>query len=686
MKKLLRNSTFLIVSLVSLSSCQLFFPQPKITAITIEDFHNAYALGETFLDNQELEITAKWNDGKYTTLNPTSVSYVITCDGASYSASDAFTVTGTYSLTVKKDKVTSNTVQFTVQENSVYASSMSLSGEDTVKALQSIDIALNVDPANYTQKVSYEISDSKVAKVKRTKTGFTVTGEVAGEVDLTVKIKSSETEELSYTHHIDVLSPIEKTEMKQTYQDYMSHRYYPLNSCPLSGSPRLLVIPIWFTDSDTYIAESKKEQVREDISTAYFGTSEEAGWESVSSFYNKESSGDLTLTGTVTEWYEVGTSSNSYATSTGATVNLLRAAVDDYFTDHPSDSRTNYDLDQDGYLDGVMMIYGAPDYRTNHDNRKNLWAYCYWAQGRNPSVAAPNPNVFFWASYDFMYGQTNVSERTGGTSAGGDTRFCTLDTHTFIHEMGHVLGLEDYYDYSSSYNPAGGFSMQDYNVGSHDAYSIMAAGWADPYIPTESLTLRIGEFQKTRELVLLTPSFNSNDSPFDEYLLLELYSPNGLNAFDSANSYSGYYPVGPSQTGIRLWHVDSRLTEFKQPMPAIPKFYTNATKSNVQLAMSNTYYSSETADRISVLGKSYADYNILQLIRNNTGESYKPTSTFSGSHMFFEGDTFNMKTYKSQFKRDEALNSNKKLGWSFKVTSIEDINGVNYATIEITKG
>ena len=44
-----------------------------------------------------------------------------------------------------------------------------------------------------------------------------------------------------------------------------------------------------------------------------------------------------------------------------------------------------------------------------------------------------------------------------------------LDTHTFVHESGHLLGLNDYYCYDTenTWDPAGVLDMQSYNVGDH---------------------------------------------------------------------------------------------------------------------------------------------------------------------------------------------------------------------------
>ena len=54
------------------------------------------------------------------------------------------------------------------------------------------------------------------------------------------------------------------------YRDYMEGNYFYLGSAPSTGEASLLVVPIWFTDSSTYI--SSKNNVRSDIQKAYLGT------------------------------------------------------------------------------------------------------------------------------------------------------------------------------------------------------------------------------------------------------------------------------------------------------------------------------------------------------------------------------------------------------------------------------
>ena len=459
---------------------------------------------------------------------------------------------------------------------------------------------------------------------------------------------------------------------KYQYSNYMDYAPGDQDCCPSTGNPKLLIVPVWFTNSNKYILASKKDGVREDIENAYLGTPEETGWHSVSSFYKEESKGLCQLDGTVTEWYECGQRSSYYYTSTSRVTALARDAADWYFTNHTEDSRTNYDSDKDGYLDGVMLIYGCPDYtqlQITTTDTSNLWAYCYWVgRASLKNVANPGPNQFFWASYDFMYSENKALERTGTKYANGDTSHCQVDTHTFIHEMGHVFGLEDYYDYSDQYNPAGGFSMQDYNVGGHDPYSVMSLGWANPIVPSVNCQIQIETFQESHDLILLSKKYE--DSPFDEYLLLELYSPTGLNEFDSVNRYSNAYPQGPNKVGIRLWHVDARMillvnnTVYQKlvnnPMPS---------EGKVMHAFSNTY---QEGGYGSPLGKNYINYNLLQLIRNNPSETYKPKATLTEGDLFYEGDSFSIGQYQKQFIFENDLNSQNKFTWTFTIDSIVD--------------
>lgn len=464
---------------------------------------------------------------------------------------------------------------------------------------------------------------------------------------------------------------VDKTKLNYTYKDYLDNNAYDVDGLPSKGDTHLLVIPVWFTNSSTYITtDARKESVRQDIQTAFFGSKEETGWHSVSSYYKEESLDALNLSGVVTPWWNSNVRTSSI-TSTQAVNQLVTNATNWYFNLTDSHPRSYFDQDQNGYLDSVILIYGAPDYASSGSSNNNLWAFVFWLQGYNANISKPNPNAYLWASYDFMYDSSTARSKLGNAYGGGDCSHLNIDAHTYIHESGHLLGLDDYYDYSNQYNPAGGFSMQDYNVGGHDPYSVMSLGWVNPYIPTSSTSITIKPFVTSHDLILLSPSFNSYKSPFDEYLLLELYTPTGLNKLDSTYSYRGRYPKGASDIGIRLWHVDSRLSPYVEASDSFSEnLITKPSGNYVTLAMSNTYYAAgaESNDYISVLGKDYANYNLLQLIRNNKGTTYRPTDSLSNTSLFKDGSTFDMNSYSNQFVHGPLLNNKKALNWSFSVS------------------
>jgi len=467
---------------------------------------------------------------------------------------------------------------------------------------------------------------------------------------------------------------IEKTVIEQTYSDYVKNSVYTLSSIPDEGESRILVIPIWLSDSEVAIDISYRDDVRDDINAAYFGSVDDTGWQSVKSFYETESFGKITMYGTTTDWYETSYSINDVGNSEQLTISLVNSATKWYFNNHPEDPRTNYDLNKDGYLDGVVLIYGAPDYfQEGFNEYGNLWAYTYWLQGAS-SLTSPNPNAFFWASYDFMYGAEKALERTLTEYNHGDTRYCNVDAHTFIHETGHMFGLDDYYDYDSKHSFAGGFSMQDYNVGGHDPFSIMSLGWADPFIPTETGTYVLQSFQTTHQLILLSNSWNEYSSPFDEYVLLELYTAEGLNALDSNHAYRYHYPQGPLTPGIRVWHVNAKLYRYlKQSLTS------DATKSGLVLAANNSTESRK-------IYPFYSNFHLLQLIRNNTDEVKNTSSRLSSKNLFGKGSSFSLNKFDKQFNGTGKMDTGKVFQWSFSVSDIyTDKDGIITSKISITK-
>ncbi len=552
----------------------------------------------------------------------------------------------------------------TVEVESVTLNKKNLS----LKQYESETLTATVLPSNATDKsLVWTTSDSSVAIVNN----GVVAAKGTGNCTITAKSFSNQsitdTCEVNVSENLNGLAPVYSD---YSYKDFTDNNYYDLASAPNVGNGKLLVIPVWFKDSSSYIGLLKRENVREDIQKAYFGTSVETGWESVKTFYSKDSFGKVNIDGVVSDWYDCDKySSEFYSENSNATNELVFAAVEWYKEEYGISTLTDFDQDHDGYLDGVMLIYGAPDYSAlSNPSASNLWAYCYWLQ--DPSVrdvANPGANVYFWASYDFMYSYGNVTNsRVGSRYGSGDQSHCLIDSHTFVHEMGHVFGLADYYDYTgdsdNKFSPAGAFSMQDHNVGAHDAFSRFALGWAKAYVPTETTTITVGAMENSGECILLSPSFSG--SAFDEYILLELFTREGINESDAKYGYNYRSPVD-CEYGVRVWHVDARLFSGRTY-----KLVTDPTGNRVISATSNTTYNGQSDANRAINYAGQYEYNQLHLIRNDTSAPYNNKSSLSSAAMFYTGDEFTLEKYATQFFNTNKLNNNKSLGWRVDFTSV----------------
>lgn len=493
-----------------------------------------------------------------------------------------------------------------------------------------------------------------------------------------------------------------RTTMQQTYKDYAKNLYWSNYSVmPNEGTANLLIIPIWFTDSGDYITDNnKKEFVREDIELAYLGANKDIGYRSVKTYYEEESGGKLTINGYITDWYETNDPSSDYYVDSSSTRTLLRKAVE-WVRAYEDIDLKDYDNNADGYLDGVVMVYAYPDYvRLGDRNKSNLWAYCGHDTNMSADVNNPTANVYFWASYDFMYGlgADRTYERTGSSYGGGSVYRQVVDPITFVHETGHMFGLYDYYDYTSDHlTPAGTYTMQDENVSTHDPFSYMALNWADPYIPEQSCTLTIGEFATTHDVILLTPEWNQYDSAFDEYILIELYNLTGLNEYYKGDWFQAIEL--PDGVGIRVWHVDARLAG--NPTSALNWYPTsNVHASGTVYKMADNSHAKINSFPSDQRGSFlYENQNMLQLISRTEDRNYGSLNrnyNFINSDLFLENDTFTLDDYKKQFtgsdgnyyidsSDDIRLNNGSKLNWSFTVDDITTINGHSTATITLNK-
>jgi hypothetical protein len=260
-----------------------------------------------------------------------------------------------------------------------------------------------------------------------------------------------------------------------------------------------------------------------------------------------------------------------------------------------------------------------------------------------------------------------------------------VDAHTYIHETGHLLGLDDYYSYAPSENdysnpayryfmPTGGLDMMDLNILDHDAWSKLALGWAKPYVVTSDLsfplTLELEESQIQGDCLLIPAAGEDyNGTAFGEYLMLELYTPDGLNALDATTKYaSAYkYPQGFFIPGVKISHIDARIAHY-QSKTFDYEVDLSTLKDAIKSSTTSSYYrvgASNTPSRSSQEG-----YRLIHLLEANgqlTFSNVDRLSKWNGEYFYanngtlFEAEdersTFTMKKFTDFFVNHQSTAS-----------------------------
>lgn len=462
-----------------------------------------------------------------------------------------------------------------------------------------------------------------------------------------------------------------------------------------TGTARILVIPVAFK-GDSF-SNTKLQR----LYNSFFKDSDSTGWESVYSFYNKSSYGKLSITGDVTDPVDLSITVSEYKSlysqsekeSETYTDEILEYAVSKVAKAGTIDL-SKYDMDGDGYLDAVWLVYSA-SYNANSDS---LWAYTTWNINTKQSISGTTlkTSLYSWASIDFLT-QKQYSKSTFFSSSDAENG----DAHTYIHETGHMLGLDDYYSYDYGYSsqgkymydePVGGIAMMDCNVGDHDMFSKYVSGWVTPTVITEEYlkengnTLKLTSSQSTNggNMAFLIPNKtnkNNSHSPFGEYLLVEYYTPTGLNESDTTG-YNNAYTYGTK--GVIVYHVNASIGKVtanrKQELVWDGKIYDEETieSANNDSKLGNYYaytyiYSNTKSYSFNVIDDSNSTYYRGRLISllSHTGKKIAGNafsrSFAQDSSLFKQGDSFGTGGTYSEFKFDD--DSSPEYGFTVDSTS-----------------
>ena len=333
------------------------------------------------------------------------------------------------------------------------------------------------------------------------------------------------------------------------------------------GENNLLVVPLKIKGYEEYATSENLKKINDSFFLE--DSLNTLGYYSLSEYYKISSYNKLNIKGEVTPWIdldlttkEISSSSISNYTLDCGTYFPTEKAIN-YIKENLNIDLTKYDNDKDGFIDGVYFIYGCPTFLDDSSlSSSTFWNFTYYnvLNKDKASISSPVLMTYSWSSFDML-------------SKGSDKT--KLDTHTYIHEFGHQLGLNDYYDTSNSgglnpyTSPMGGLDMMDNNVGDHSAFSKFALGWVNPYIVKGDygeVNIDLKSLISDGECIIL-PTKEYNNTPFDEYFMIEYVKNDSINKVDSTIGYpSTFYTDGRiirfySKNGIRITHIDARSVD-----------------------------------------------------------------------------------------------------------------------------
>ena len=329
-------------------------------------------------------------------------------------------------------------------------------------------------------------------------------------------------------------------------------QYQYENGCPTitenNKTLNVLVIPVEFSD----ITASSKGYTIESINTALNGDSSTLDYYSLKDFYYTSSYGQLNINFDIMDsWFKPSQNSSYYKNlkfnyGSSTLQDGEQVILDEFLKAYDSKiDFSKYDSDNNGTIDAVVMIN-----TLTIDSKSNFnWAFRYWnyyLNGNNEFYTYDNvrANDYLWASYQFLYEKGSTGLYTNKTPT---------NTYTFLHEFGHVLGLDDYYDTTGKTNgPLDSLDMMDSTVGDHNPYSKFNLGWiTTSRLVTDEVTLDLTSYVETGETIIIANDFDEELGAYQEYYVLMYYKN------DKLNTKGGYF----DKEGIVMYHVNSSLVK-----------------------------------------------------------------------------------------------------------------------------
>lgn len=303
---------------------------------------------------------------------------------------------------------------------------------------------------------------------------------------------------------------------------------------PSQGRAKLLILYVDFPDC-RYPYEPSAEQ----IETIAFGRSDPENLnyplDSARGFYERASKGAMQLSGKAFR-YTARQPVSFYPDIAGRQALLAEAmkALDAQY------DFSEFDGDLDGYIDTVLL--SVPTDAGNEN-----WWPCAGAYGHD----------------DFQIdGKMFGHFITGNAQIESSTQYYNFNSK-LIHEMGHCMGLPDYYLYvdenkdNQGMHGTAGFELMEDNSTDLCCVSKLQLGWYGPeqiltYLPEDGeKTFTLYNAQTNSGNTVIIPYSKENSDYHGEYMMLEYATQTGNNSQPEWWVHTG--------SGVRVFHADTTL-------------------------------------------------------------------------------------------------------------------------------